>query len=232
MNYLLPLYIDYLERPEVYEFAYLKANGILEAPLSKYSQNTVKKALKNIRKKNTISGPKLQSSHGPKGMKLGASHKPTPPSPKGDISKVQTKSQLATQRRLDDLKALQKKKDSMDPTLQKGKQKLVAKKTLAKKVSTMTHAQKVHAGKTAAKGSEFGQKVATPIKKVVGKKSPGLLKTIGKVAPKAGMYAAGAAAAYGGYKLYKRHLSKAAKACKGTAGAERTLCLQRQAGRG
>jgi len=58
------------------------------------------------------------------------------------------------------------------------------------------------------------------------------MKTIGKVAPKAGKYALAGAAAYGGYKLYKRHFSKAAQKCKGKSGAERTLCLQQASGRG
>ena len=261
MNYLLPLYIDYLERPEVYEYLYLKHNDLLVEygttnTLSDYAKKLAARDVKAAAKRTAAkqaakqaaktTGPKLQAAHGTeKGMKAVASHKPTPPSPKGSITKVAkppaaksaiskplTKAQLDIQRRTNDLKALQKKKDSMDPKVQASKQKVAAKKVLAKKGSTLTHAQKVHAQKTAAKGSEFGQNVVNPLKKVTGKKSPGILKTLGKAAPKAGQVAAAAAAAYGGYKLYKRHFSKAAQKCKGKAGAERTLCLQQNTGRG
>jgi len=50
MNYLLPLYLDYLERPKIYEHIYLKEAGQLNVPY---------KTIGKIAKKNM----KLQAAH-------------------------------------------------------------------------------------------------------------------------------------------------------------------------
>ena len=152
MNYMLPLYLDYLERPNIYEMIYLKE------------------------------------------MKLKASHKTG-----SGAEYLKKKAKAATQQKIDNLAALNKKTTALAKTTKVG----TTVKTAAKKVVPIP---KIVPGiKTAT------PKVGTALKKMGGK---------------AAMVAGGAAAAYGGYKLYKRHFSKAAKKCKGKSGAERTLCLQ------
>jgi len=147
MNYMLPLYLDYLERPDIYETLYLKEEN-RAAPLYK--------------KKPAVPNMKLQRT--------------------GKLPS--------------------------------------AKKVIKKAAKKQWSPQQVHAGKTAAKGSEFATPIKTTAKKVAGKSS---------IKGMAGKAAIGAAAAYGGYKLYKRYMSKAAKKCRGLSGDEKTLCLRQNA---
>jgi len=57
MNYMLPLYLDYLERPEIYEMIYLKEAGQLNVPY----KNIGKIAKKNI--KTHTARMKLKAAH-------------------------------------------------------------------------------------------------------------------------------------------------------------------------
>jgi len=219
MNYMLPLYLDYLERPKIYEGLFYKELGIIKGSITKDAviriRNKLDEGVKTyaLKKaaKDAAAAAKRTAAKKPSTakMKLKAAHKV------GKVGKVAKKLKTADiDRRVKDAKALGKRIVST-----------------GKKVTTTTKKtgwspQSVKAGKIAAKGSEFGTTVA---KKTV-PKTGGALKALGKVGGKAALVAGGAAAAYGGYKLYKRHFSKAAQKCKGKSGAERTLCLQQAMG--
>lgn len=236
MSYMLPLYLDYLERPHIYEGLIYKKLGIIKGTVTEAAVIRIrnkldegvktyaaKKAAKDAAAaakrtpvktvgKKLAPAPKAAISKTPLAkVKLKAAHKV------GKVGKVAKKLKTAdVDRRVKDAKALGKKIVS------------TSKKTVAKKPAWSPTA--VKAGKTAAQGSEFG---ATVVKKVAPKTAPktaGALKGLGKLGAKGAVVGAAAGAAYGGYKLYKRHFSKAAQKCKGKSGAERTLCLQQNTG--
>ena len=192
MNYMLPLYLDYLERPHIYEGLMYKKLGILRGSISEdiviRIRNKINETVSNYSKK--------KAAYDVKKILKRTSKKKAP------VTKMKLQASHATKRSIADLKALNKKTQTLGKTTKAG----TTVKTAAKKVIPKVPIPKIVPGiKTAT------PKVGTALKKMGGK---------------AAMVAGGAAAAYGGYKLYKRHFSKAAKKCKGKSGAERTLCLQ------
>jgi len=227
MNYMLPLYLDYLERPKIYEGLFYKELGIISEK-GPFSGDVIER----IRSKIDETVQTYSKNKAARDAKRALKGKSKPIAPMK--LKASHKTAATTQRKIGDLKALNKKTHELTgktktvakrkigdlKTLNKKTQELSGKtKAVVKKAGTKWSPKAVKAGKTAAKGSEFGTTV-------VKKAAPKVASTIKPFMKKAGMVGAGAAAAYGGYKLYKRHFSKAAQKCKGKSGSERTLCLQ------
>ena len=234
MNYMLPLYLDYLERPKIYEGVFYKELGIIEGKITEDVIIRIRTKIAEALKKGSYN-PKAGSTKWkeayrklyrsgkskPENMKLQASHTTDVKRKIADLkalknktiklAKTKTAKQLGIERKIKDLQALNKKTYGITPA---------GKKTAISKLSK--------AGKKLAIAAQQTSKVTPVAKKTIGAKAGTLLKTAKSVGGKAAMVAGGAAAAYGGYKLYKRHLSKAAQKCKGKSGAERTLCLQQQ----
>ena len=200
MNYMLPLYLDYLERPKIYEGLFYKELGIISEK-STFSGDVIERirskldeTVQTYSKNKAARDAKraLKSSHKAKlpPMELKAAHKTA-----------------AAKRKIADLKALNKKTGELT-----GKIKTVVKKGAVKQ--------------TAASKLKIAAQQTSKLKPAVKKAAPKVASTLKPFMKKAGMVGVGAAAAYGGYKLYKRHFSKAAQKCKGKSGSERTLCLQ------
>lgn len=195
MNYMLPLYLDYLERPSIYEGLFYKELGIIPE-----NGSITEDVVSRIR--NKLQEVKLKPSHRPGNMRLKASHKTT----------VKTSAQIAKDRKIKDLAALNKK------TRELNKKGAAVKTAKVKPVVTK-----------AGKGKTVITKVTKTVKPTIKKVAPKAKGALKPFMKKAGMVGAGAAAAYGGYKFYKRYLSKAAKKCQGKSGAEKTLCLKQNA---
>lgn len=203
---MLPLYLDYLERPSIYEGFFYKELGIIpekgsitedvvvrirnkleETSVSDYGKKKAARDAKRALKRKSTGNVKLKAVHKSGNMKLKASHK--------------TAAQIAKDRKIKDLTSLDKKTRELTGKVKPKVAKIV--KTVKPTVA----------------------KLKPAVKKVV----PKAASTLKPFMKKAGMVGAGAAAAYGGYKFYKRYLSKAAKKCQGKSGSEKTLCLKQNA---
>ena len=228
MNYMLPLYLDYLERPYVYEGMFYRKLGVIRGSITEKVvirvRNKLDEAVSDYAKKKAAKDAAAAAKRTPTKTVVKTAVKKVAPKTKSAISKTPVaKMKLKPAHKVGKVGKVATKLKTADVDRRVRDAKALGKKIVKPSKKTTWSPEAVKAGKTAAQGPDIVKTAAKKVDPAVAKKAGVSLKSLGG---KAALVGAGAAAAYGGYKLYKRHFSKAAQKCKGKSGAERTLCLQ------